>query len=154
WPLDGFDLLSVPVGLPRQRVPVEQALHHDHLPVEAAGGNLTGRAESACRADVHAPLRVLRRAVAVPEVVVDVGVVEVGIGRRELMTVVGLQRKEPRVVDPDLVTGLDALNDGGSGRDVNRVADRFELQAHLTPAVRGNAAERGGLARCRSAGDY
>src|SRR5438445_6149583 len=69
------------------------------------------------------------------------------------MTVVGLQREEPRVVDPDLVTSLDAVDDGGSGRDVNRVADRLEHEPDLTPAVRGHAAERGGLTRGRSGDD-
>ena len=86
-------------------------------------------------------LGVFRRAVRVPEVVVDVGVLEVGIGRRELMTVIGLQREEPRVVDPDLVAGLDVLDDGAVGRDVNRVADRFEHETDLAPTVRGNPAE-------------
>ena len=42
---------------------------------------------------------------------------------------------------------------GGVGRDVDRVANRFEDEADLTLAVCGHAAERGGLTRGRSAGD-
>ena len=45
------------------------------------------------------------------------------------MTVVGLQREEPRVVDADFVADVDAIDDGGIGRDVDRVTDRFEHQA-------------------------
>src|SRR3974377_1757026 len=86
-----------------------QALHQHHRAVEATSRDLTRGVEGARCADIHAPLGILRRAIGVPEVVVDVGVVEIRIGRRKLMTVVGLQGKEPRVVDPDLVTGLDAV---------------------------------------------
>ena len=113
-----------------------QALHHDHLPVETTSRDLTGGTEGPCRADVHTSLGVFRGAVSVPEEVVDVGVVEVGIGWRELMTVIGLQREESRIVDLDLVADLDALDNGGIRRDVNRVADRFDHQTDVTFAVR------------------
>ncbi len=100
-------LRAVPVGLPRERLPVEQRLDHDHLSLEPARLDRTGGGRGEQRSEHERPLRIDRRTVRVPELVPDGEVATLG----HLVPVVGLGREVAAVVDGDRVAGPD-LPDG------------------------------------------
>ena len=74
WPRCSVDLRAVPVGLPRERLPIEQGLDDDHLPVEAAGLHRPGGGRREQRSEQERPLGIDRVAVGVAELVPDVEV--------------------------------------------------------------------------------
>ncbi len=85
---------AIPIGLPRERLAVQQGLDHDHLPFESTGLHRPGRGRREQGAEHQRALGVQGRAVSVAELVPH----RVVSGLGHLVSVIRLRRQKSAVV--------------------------------------------------------